>query len=303
MKVLVIILVLAFSVGWAMAQAPLAIPFQGAVRNANNVLIGNKTISIRFSIHNGFSFGNIIYREWQTTVTNTQGLFVLNLGQGNAEIGQFSSINWSDSTKFMQVEIDTTNSKSVWRDIGTQQMLSVPYALSASNGVPVGTIEAFGGDSSKVPLGWALCDGTPHDTTDIKWKALYNIIGFAWGFAKKKAQFKLPFTNGLFLRGIDNGHGNDPDAGSRQAIGDTTFFGNIGDNIGSVQQDAFKIHHHDANLKLGAEPLTGGARASTAAGGHGAVSPSWISSSLVIDAGQSIETRPKNVYVNYIIKY
>ncbi len=322
MKGLTTILVIVFSVGLAMAQAPQAIPFQGAVRNAKNVLISNKTITVRFSIRNGFSFGNIIYREWQSTVTNTQGLFVLNVGQGNAEIGQFSAINWSDSTKFMQVEIDTTNSKAVWRDIGTQQMLSVPYALNAKkadtamvsttalNGVPVGTIIAFGGDTTQIPEGWELCDGRTHGISEVKYTYLFKAIGYNWGTGSNGALFQLPSLGGLFLRGAQNGNGLDPDVASRISIPGSGNQG--GDHVGSYQDDAFKSHKHPITLsheQAGGKDAGGWpATDFNAAVYHSNNQPDGASSNNsgggnpLHSVGGS-ETRPINVYVNYIIKY
>ncbi len=297
-----------------MAQAPLAIPFQGVVRNANNVLIGNKTISVRFSIHNGFSFGNIIYREWQTTVTNTQGLFVLNVGQGNAEIGQFSSINWSDSTKFMQVEIDTTNSKSVWRDIGTQQMLSVPYALSArkadsaSNGVPVGTVIANA--SNNVPFGWLICNGKAVNRK--AYNALFASIGTTYGLADGIDSFNVPDYRGMFLRGMDLGAGNDPDTTSRVAPVNSTSIN--GGNIGTFQADAFQGHLHDPQpnniLALGNSYGSNGIFRGSHTAINNSISTYTNGGTISIYTDNSngkprtaSESRPKNVYVNYIIKY
>ncbi len=290
MKLLTTILVLAFTIGLVVAQAPQAIPFQGAVRNANNVLISNKTITVRFSIHNGSSLGNIVYREWQSTVTNSQGLFVLNVGQGNADIGQFSTINWSDSAKFMQVEIDTTNSKSVWRDIGTQQMLSVPYAFSARkadsanvaiNGVPIGTILAF--DAAQPPSGYLLCDGS--SVSRVIYSSLFALIGTQHGVGNGSTTFNLPDYRGRFLRGLDNSSGNDPDVSAR-------IKGDPITKIGSYQDDAFAKHNHTASY------------GSVILMNQGAQYGTYIQSgSTTTGYSGGSETRPKNVYVNYIIKY
>ncbi len=292
-----------------LAQAPQAIPFQAAVRNTNGVLVANKTITVRFSIRNGFSYGNIIYREWQTAATNTQGLFVLNVGQGNIEIGQFAAINWSDSTKFMQVEIDTTNSRSVWRDIGTQQMLSVPYslnarkadtasvavtALSALNGVPTGSMEAFAGPIANIPpVGWAYCDGSIQSITDPKYINLFKVIGYAWGKENGGASFRLPYTLGLFLRGQANGSGWDPDRDSRSSIHGTGF---SGDQVGSFQSHMFQNHSHTFfNNYLANGPSNSG-------GGNDNNKRSAIREWDTSKNPGGNETRPTNVNVNYIIK-
>lgn len=289
-----------------LAQAPQAIPFSAAVRNANGVLISNKALLARFTIVDGSSninvdSSNVTYRETQTVATNNQGLFMINIGQGAVTKGVFANINWSVNSKYVQVEIDTTNTGSVYRVISTQQLMSVPYALnakkadsatvatSALNGVPSGTIIAFGGPISKIPSGWELCDGGSRSATDPKYISLYNAIGTAWGQAST-GTFNLPFTHGAFLRGAANGYSNwDPDRLSRVSI---LTGGNTGDNVGSAQWDELKSHNHDITgiglygvVKSGSDVgtwLNQGSRATNNTGGN--------------------ETRPKNVYVNYIVK-
>jgi hypothetical protein len=45
--------------------------------------------------------------------------------------GTFAGINWSQTVKFLQVEVDTGLG---WITMGNQQLMSVPYALYAANG-------------------------------------------------------------------------------------------------------------------------------------------------------------------------
>jgi hypothetical protein len=59
-------------------------------------------------------------------------MFSVNVGQGTPVTGTFAGINWGTNAKFMQVEIDPAGGSS-YIDMGTQQMMSVPYALYASN--------------------------------------------------------------------------------------------------------------------------------------------------------------------------
>jgi trimeric autotransporter adhesin len=120
----------------AYGQTPQAIPYQAVARdNAGNPFI-NQNISVRFSIHDATAAGTVVYRETQSVTTNSLGLFTVNIGQGVPAIGTFGSIDWAVNTKFIQVEMDPAGGVS-YTDMGTQQMLSVPYALfsgSSSNG-------------------------------------------------------------------------------------------------------------------------------------------------------------------------
>ena len=112
------------------AQAPAAIPYQAVARNNSGNLIINQNIALRFSIHDGSATGTVVYKETKNTTTNAHGLFSVNIGQGTVVTGTFAAINWTTGAKFTQVEIDVTGGTS-YVDIGTQQMLSVPYSLYA----------------------------------------------------------------------------------------------------------------------------------------------------------------------------
>src|SRR6185295_18828259 len=99
-------------------------------------LIANQTISLRFSIHDGTADGTVVYSETQNATTNALGLFTVNIGQGTIVSGTFSEINWGSGSKFTQVELDVAGGTS-FIDMGTQQLLSVPYALFAAT---IGTL-------------------------------------------------------------------------------------------------------------------------------------------------------------------
>ena len=85
---------------------------------------------------------------------------------------------------------------------------AVTQALS-----PTGSITAYGGTSA--PSGWLLCAGTAVSRTT--YSALFSAIGTAYGNGDAPP-FNVPQLQGLFMRGADNGAGNDPDASSRTAL-------------------------------------------------------------------------------------
>ncbi len=172
---------------------------------------------------------------------------------------------------------------------------------SRIEGVPTGTIVPFAGQRSNVPSGWLLCDGTSLER-DYQYNNLYQVIDIAWG-AEDTDHFNLPDLRGLFLRGVDNGAGNDPNAGSRIGIQQGLYnAGSTGDNVGSYQADEYKKHTHsykDVFYVTGNHngKMTGEFDAHDENGwGYDHNRTTGIS-------GSSPETRPKNAYVNYIIKY
>ena len=111
--------------------APPGIPYQAVVRNANGQVAANTAITTRFTLHQNTADGAVEYQETHALTTNAQGLMSTVLGQGDAVQNAFASINWANTTKFLQVEVDLGNG---FVDLGTQQLMSVPFALYAANG-------------------------------------------------------------------------------------------------------------------------------------------------------------------------
>jgi microcystin-dependent protein len=151
---------------------------------------------------------------------------------------------------------------------------------------PAGMIIPTGWDGS-AKSGWLYCDGSSVLIDD--YPSLYAAIGTRFGQADA-THFNIPDFRGRFLRGADDGAGNDPDAAGRTAM---ATGGNTGDNVGSVQADAFESHTHtqaDGNAPSVAGSLTynlssvniGGKFTTSASGGN--------------------ETRPVNAAVAYYIK-
>ena len=120
-----------------LAQAPQGIPYQAIARNASGQAIANTAVKVRFSIRDSIATGAIKYQETHTPTTSALGLFSVNVGMGTAASGTFSGINWGKNSKFLQVELNTTGG-TTFTDLGTTQMMSVPYAMfagSAANGI------------------------------------------------------------------------------------------------------------------------------------------------------------------------
>ncbi|MEY2763959.1 MAG: hypothetical protein RLZZ205_383 [Bacteroidota bacterium] len=130
------------------AQSPQGIPYQAVMRNADGSVMASSAVNLTFMIHDGTSDGTVVYQESHSLTSNAQGLVSCVVGNGVVSQGNFNNINWGNGAKFLQVLMNGT-------DLGTQQMLSVPYALYAENvGVRVsatGDTLIVGGQSLIVP--------------------------------------------------------------------------------------------------------------------------------------------------------
>ena len=115
----------------AKAQVPQGIPYQAVARNGQGQPLASTNVKVRFSILDSTATGTAVYVESHSTTTSALGLFTANVGMGTSSTGTFSSINWGQNFKFLKVELDTTATGNSYIDLGTQQMMSVPYALYA----------------------------------------------------------------------------------------------------------------------------------------------------------------------------
>jgi hypothetical protein len=117
------------------AQAPQKMNYQALVRNSSNALLSNANVGVRVSVLQGSATGNAVYSETHTAKTNVNGLLNVEIGTGNGSTGDFSKIDWSKGPYFIKNEIDPLGG-SAYSLNNTSQMMSVPYALYAANGLP-----------------------------------------------------------------------------------------------------------------------------------------------------------------------
>lgn len=118
-----------------LAQAPQSFAYQAIARNAAGTALVSLPVGIRASILETSATGTAIYVETHTATTNNVGLFTLAIGTGTATTGTFSAINWATNSKFLKIEMDATGGTN-YQNIGTTQLLSVPYALYAEKTNP-----------------------------------------------------------------------------------------------------------------------------------------------------------------------
>lgn len=135
------------------AQAPQSFNYQAIARNSQGAPIASQNVLVRFTIRNAQSGGSVLYQETQSQTTNQFGLFTAAVGSGSPSVGSplFTAINWGGTSTYLQVELDVTGAGTAFVDMGTSQLLSVPYALYAANGG--GSGGATGATGPQGPIG------------------------------------------------------------------------------------------------------------------------------------------------------
>lgn len=115
-----------------LAQAPKKFNYQAVVRDVAGNIIPTQAVGFDVAIKQGSASGTTVYEETQNAMTNSNGLVNLTIGTGSVVSGSMSSINWGSGPYFMEMNIDPTGGTS-YTLTGTQELVSVPYALYAEN--------------------------------------------------------------------------------------------------------------------------------------------------------------------------
>jgi hypothetical protein len=120
------------------AQAPQKMSYQAVIRDNSNALLTSTQVGMQISVLQGSTTGTPIYVETQTPSTNSNGLVSLEIGTGTVIIGTFAGINWATGPYFIKTETDP-NGGTAYTIAGTNELMSVPYALFSANGASGGT--------------------------------------------------------------------------------------------------------------------------------------------------------------------
>lgn len=317
---------------WASAQAvPTLINYQGRLTDQAGVALPPGNYNIQFRLWDTPTGSNIlVWAQQQNTTVQLNGVFNVVLGAPGGSVipGATPAVNdltfaFATSNRFLGVTVASINGSPVSSPAEIaprQQLLSVPFAMQAQIAqqasslisdlsdalCPPGSIMAFGGTAT--PRGWLLCDGSPQNST-VRLN-LFHAIGTNWGLGDVSFggtnDFNLPDLRGLFLRGVNGTRTNFTRTGSTYVDPDVLLRtnslsgGNLANAVGSLQVDQFSMHSH--------RPFTTASSVNPVpvqtSGITGALfNPSAGDSAPNTGPAGGNETRPKNAYVNYIIKY
>ena len=203
-----------------------------------------------------------------------EGTFYFNDGTGTITSGLYVYVAGTDNA-FVSI---TPNVDAA--------LLTTGQLASDRGGVPIGGVITYAGPVGSAPLGYLLCDGATINASGTSaYAALWSKIGNDWG-GTSATDMKVPDFRGYFLRGLTSDTGRDPDATS----GRTPQGTGASNEVGSYQAEQFLSHVHSSYAPIG--------EIHEQAGG-------WLlhSQSQNTGAAGGNETRPKNMYVNFYIKY
>lgn len=304
----------------------LGINYQAQIRNSNGVLLADSSVTLRFSLLPGQFATTPTWKEQHSVQTDNYGMIHVVIGNGtkiSGTVATFDLVDFTSAGYWLKTELGVGASFST---LSNEPFQSVPYAKVAGNAAlfPPGFIMPFAGDSSKIPNGWLLCDG--REISRSQYSTLYAVIADNWGRGNNSTTFNLPDFRGVFLRGRDGSAGNDPDNGTSINNGtDGKRYakytgGNVGNAVGSYQNDAFQNIKGNTGIRVREGTASGSPTENpTGVFKEGtnrtmrivSSSPNdvWSVPTLDFDASASAnartstETRPKNANVNFLIKF
>lgn len=138
MKKVILIFSICLTIGFTLkAQAPQGFSYQAVARNNSGVAVTNQSIGLKINLRQGTASGAIEYSETHTVTSSNIGLLNLVVGGGTVAIGTFNTIDWSAGPYFIEISMDVTGGTN-YVLMGTQKLMSVPYALYAANGGTTG---------------------------------------------------------------------------------------------------------------------------------------------------------------------
>ena len=123
-------------------QVPEKFNYQAVLRNSSGELIPNQSVDVEISIIDENSGGPVLYTEIHTKTTNSYGLVNLVIGSETPDFGVFADINWAVNDKFIQVQVDTGSGLT---NMGTFQLLTVPFAMHAASATNLGSENVYTG--------------------------------------------------------------------------------------------------------------------------------------------------------------
>jgi len=153
----VLLVVLFFSPFRLTAQVPRMFSYQAVVRGDDGGVLKSASLQVRLSLLQGSDAGTAVWSETHSVTTNAQGLFTVEAGSEEP-----LTVDWSAGPWWLKVEVDL-NDGNGFREMGASRILSVPYALQASDVGTLSRLEVQGQtlDSDSVLFEVRRKDGQP----------------------------------------------------------------------------------------------------------------------------------------------
>lgn len=150
-SILIISCLFITTISFAQSQS---INYKAIIKDGSGNLVVNQMIGVQFTI---LSNAVNVYKETHPVTTDNNGLIMLKIGTGNTT-DVYSDVDWKTLDHTLNVQVDTGSGLV---DMGTTQLMSVPYAHVAGNVSGLETLDEGNG------VGYRLKDKDATNYGDI----------------------------------------------------------------------------------------------------------------------------------------
>lgn len=233
-----------------------------------------------------YSIANQTASNARTDINNALSAIVSNNSGASAPSTTYANQWWYDtSTNKLKFR---NEANTAWIEIGELNQTSNTF----NGGMPSGAVQAFA--MSTAPNGWLKCNGQAVSRTT--YAALFAAIGTIYGSGDGSTTFNLPDLRGEFVRGWDDSRGVD----NGRTIGSTQSHG-VADHV----HDGIAYYRGDGG-ETGTDPSGQNGTFMHENSGHTrSTSANFTYAGVRTNetVGATTDTRPRNVALNYCIKY
>ena len=213
-------------ISYAQSGAPNGINYQAVIRDNMGTLVANSPVAIRINIRQNSASGVVIFSEKHLVTTTQYGLVNFVIGAGAfLNGGPFATINWGNGPYYLDLGVAFSGlpNPTTYMAYGTQQMMSVPFALYAKSSGNLLNQWKYGTGVPAVNLGTTgdyyldTATGNVYSKTNgTMWILISNIMG---------PQGPLGLTGAQGIQGITGPSGASGTNGAAGATGPTGLSG------------------------------------------------------------------------------
>ncbi len=252
-KLLLLSVVFTTTLSFCFSQAPQRFNYQGVARDNSGNILANQAVGLQLTIHQGSASGAIVYQETQSITTNSFGLFAVEVGGGIIVQGSMGSIVWANGPFFFETEMDASGGSN-YLSMGTQQLLSVPYALyaeTAGNSGATGATGASGNDGATGATGSDGATGATGAAGPTGATGLQGVQGLQGNVGANGATGATGIAGATGANGATGAAGATGIAGATGVTGSTGSSGANGDRYATTSTTTLTIGTGTIALTIG----------------------------------------------------
>ena len=159
------------------------INYKAVIKDSGGNIVASQAVDVQFIIYEGAALTNNVYQENHTTITDANGIVIVNIGEGTTT-DVFTDISWGDDEHWLNVQVDTGAGLV---DMGTTQFMAVPYALSSGDNY----WSKNGNEIYTTNTSVGINRVNPEHTLDVRSSSITDPAGFNLSNSDKSRNLRL----------------------------------------------------------------------------------------------------------------